>query len=193
MKPLAFGPERVFFQFLLHAEPSELTLWLFFFLLWLLNLDFLVLFLLFLLSKPHEPLEHASFATFCFFRFLLLFLRLRLLLVSLVHKAEILIFVFNFFIAAGNIIFLLLEQIEQGVGRSNEVRVVGVDQRGLNLDDVGHLLAARHDAFIEHALHDIVHFALQLVISVELGKLDFENQSFELFTDAFDEFKTWLE
>ena len=123
---------------------------------------------------------------------LVLLLLLGLLLLTLVHQAEVLFLLLSLFIVV-DVMVLLLEQVEQGIGRPNEVWVVGVDQGSLNLDDVGHLLAARHDAFIEHALHDIVHFALQLVISVELGKLDFENQSFELFTDAFDEFKTWLE
>jgi len=71
--------------------------------------------------------------------------------------------------------------------------VVGIDQGGLDLNEVDHLLAAWHETLVEHLLHDIVHFVLQLVVSVELGQLDLENQSFKLLSDASDELKTWFE
>ena len=62
----------------------------------------------------------------------------------------------------------LLEQIEKRVCGANEVRMIRVDQGGLDLYQVEDHLICRRQAIVEHALHHVVHPRLQLVIALQL-------------------------
>jgi len=66
----------------------------------------------------------------------------------------------------------LLEQIEKRVGTADEIRMVGVDQRGFDFNQIQDHLIRRVEAVVQNALHHVVHARLKLVVSRKLRKLD---------------------
>ena len=87
----------------------------------------------------------------------------------------------------------LLEQIEKRVCRSNEVRVIRIDQGCLDLDQVENHFISWIQTVVEDTFHDIVHFRLQLVVALKFRELNFKNQPSELLIDQVSTVKRRLQ
>ena len=69
-------------------------------------------------------------------------------------------------------LFLFLKQVQQRVRRPNKVRMISINQRGLNLNHVHDHFICRFQALIQYSFHHIVHSWLQLIIPLEFWQLN---------------------